>query len=77
MEEKIWEIWELPIGAEIMVHNQDWEIEVATYQWYKNWVWIWTTEEWDVLLFSGRFVQDEQNRFTLLDEEDESNKEIQ
>ena len=70
MEEKVWSIEELPIGAEILVSNQDDYYEVIVLQSVKDWVWCFITDNWDLVLVKGKFVQDDQNRFTLLDEED-------
>ena len=74
MGKKIWSIEELPIGAEVLIQNQDWVYDAAILKFVHKWKGFWITETSDdLLIFSWEFEQADNNRFNLLQDENEIN----
>lgn len=78
MEKKIWSIEELPIGAEVLIQNQAWVYDTAVLKFVHKWKGFWITETSDdLLIFDWEFEQVDNNRFNLLQDENETDKEVQ
>ena len=75
--ERIYNIWELPRGAEVEVHYVRQEIGKPDVEWdciavfqYVDWMyWLWhNKEDWEPLIFNGKFKRIEWNKFTMLED---------
>jgi hypothetical protein len=78
METKVWKLEELPRWAEIRVSNEAWQYEVATLDSVKEGRGYWFTESWDLIIFWWwEYEQVDNNRFNLLQEKNEQDKEVQ
>lgn len=76
--EKKFGIEDLPIGAEVVVQNQAWVYDTAVLKFVHKWKGFWITETSDdLLIFNGEFEQVDNNRFNLLQDENETDKEVQ
>lgn len=76
--EKTFSVEDLPIGAEVLVQNQSWVYDTAVLKFVHKWKGFWITETSDdLLIFSGEFERVDNNRFNLLQDENETDKEVQ